>query len=373
MPIPPVQAAMESDLGSMLYRGFLGDEVVGAYAAMPEYGWIVIAEMGTEEALAGLRMIMVNTLGAAAIALILMLLGFLLTRRWTRPLENVAAASQKITSGDYSVRVPETRRRDEVGTLVSLFNRMVQSLQKSREELKESHQRLIQSEKLAAIGQFAASIVHEMRSPLSSIKMNTRLLSREAETDSVETKHLSLAEREITRMEMMFTELLDYGKPITLAKMQINIADLAKSSFDVVKEKSELKRVVLELDLEEAPAVIIADQEQLLRALVNLLNNSIEACSEEDMVILKVRGVEGDKIQFIVQDNGKGMSERVVSRIFDPFFTTRDDGIGLGMNNVKKVIDAHLGSIEVESEEGKGTTVSIMLPIEENHGDLTGH
>lgn len=374
MPIPPVQAAMESDLGSMLYRSFLGDEVVGAYTAMPDYGWIVIAEMGTEEAFAGLRMIVVNTLGTAIIALVLMLLlAFVLTRRWTRPLENIAAASQKITSGDYAVRVPETRRRDEVGTLVDLFNRMVQGLQKSRDELKESHARLIQSEKLAAIGQFAASIVHEMRSPLSSIKMNTRLLSREADKDSVEAKHLGLADREITRMEMMLTELLDYSKPITLSKMKIEVSNLARSCIDAVRERSDKKKVVLDLNLGRAPASTIADQEQLYRAIVNLLNNSIEACSEGGLVGLRVLGAGSEEIQIIVEDNGRGMSERVTSRIFDPFFTTREGGIGLGMNIVKKVVEAHQGSIEVQSEEGKGTTICIQLPIEGNYGDHTGH
>jgi signal transduction histidine kinase len=212
-----------------------------------------------------------------------------------------------------------------------------------------------------------------MRSPLSSIKMNTRLLRRETEEESVEAKHLELAEREIERMENMFIELLDYGKPVTLAKTKIEVENFAKSALDTVKGYAEQKGVTLKLDIGGTPVSIVADREQLLRALVNLLNNGIEACGDDGTVVLKVRSAEKDRIQFTVQDNGKGMSERVLSRIFDPFFTTRDEGVGLGMNNVKKIVEAHHGSVVLESEEGKGSTISMVLPIEDIHGDLTGH
>jgi len=374
MPIPPVIAAMDNDSGVMFYKNFSGNDVVGAYVTIPLYGWIVITELSAMEALSELKMIKVNTISAVAVALAIMLaLALFLARRLTRPLDNMAGASKRIAAGDYAVRVPSPRRKDEIGRLVETFNSMVSGLERSRDELIQYHTKLMQSEKLAAIGQLAASIVHEMRSPLSSIKMNIQLLERETEKDSVEAKYLELARREMTRLETMLQELLDYSKPITLERKNIPLVDLLDSAIETTKSSAQEHQVKIEVEISDAPEEVWLDFEHTLRTLINLLKNSINASDAGGKIVLRCSIDPADLFNVEVIDQGSGMNERVLQRIFDPFFTTRDEGVGLGMNNIKKVVEAHHGEIFVESEPGKGTTVTIRLPYKGDHGKAISH
>ncbi len=374
MPIPPVKAALEKNTGSMVYEGFLGDEVVGAYATMPNYGWIIVTEMSTAEALAGLRMIVTNTIGAAIVALIIMLtVALLLARNWTRPIAVVAHTSQQVAAGDYHVRIPEQKRRDEIGTLVRMFNRMVAGLDKQRGELESSHEKLLQSEKLAAIGRLAASIVHEMRSPLSSIKMNLQLLTRDTVQGSNKAKHLELAGREVKRMETMLSELLDYSKPPSLTLVEAMPETLMERAIELIKQDADKLGISVSYRMKEKIPTLIIDEELFLRAIDNLLINALHA-SKKGATIELILGIpDKNTVGIEIRDTGEGMNQRVLERIFDPFFTTRDDGVGLGMCNVKKIVEAHHGKIEITSEVGAGTIVTVTIPIRGEHGNTAGH
>ncbi len=373
MPIPPVLAALEGGSGVMIYRGFLGREVLGAYTFQPEQGWAVITEMDLEEAFSPLRTIMMNTLLAAGIALLVMLaVALALARSWTRPLERLAAASEGVASGDYSIRVPEGRRGDEIGVLLRSFNRMVHGLEQAREELNRSHERLLQAEKLAAVGELVASIVHEMRNPLSSVKMNLRLLDRKIDSGSPEAEFVSLASGEVKRLETMLSGLLDYSKPLRPASEPVEVEELARLAVQGAEEEARARGVDLRFEVAGTIRRLEGDRELLLRALANLLANAVEASAEGSEVVLAVRDDGGDRLVLEVRDTGRGMSRKVLERLFDPFFTTREEGIGLGMGNVKKIVEAHEGKIEVSSREGEGTTVRLYLQARRGDGEASG-
>lgn len=369
MPIPSVLKALNGESGVEVYHNFLGHQVVGAYEFLPDFNWVLITEMITEEAFAPLKMIARNTIIAAVIALLFLLIfALLISRTLTAPIERLADASLKVADGNFAVQVNEDERTDEIGTLTSQFNRMVLSIGDSREKLKQSHARLAQAQKMAAIGELASGIVHEMRNPLSVIKMNLRLLQRkpdhDPDRDPIVSEQIELATQEANRLEKMLSELLDYSKPVELNYVKVPITEVARRAVESISSISEESDVVIEIHFNTTEGSYIwADKELLTRVLSNLLLNSIQASASGSVVSLKFADYS-EGVQIDVIDKGRGMNKIVVERLFDTFFTTRENGVGLGMSNVKKIVEAHGGTIEVHSEENIGTTVTILFPKE---------
>ncbi len=357
MPLPPVLEALQGKTGVMIYPGFIGGEVMGAYDWLPETSWALIVEMDVKEVFVPLQRILVDTLLAATVALAIMLsIVLLLARNWSRPLGALVSASHKVGKGDFSIRIPEENRSDEIGSLVTDFNRMVQGLEDSRRQL-------VQSEKLAAIGQLVAGIVHEMRNPLSSIKMNVRLLQRRLQEESSSRESLEIASGEVERLERMLTELLDYSKPSSFNMVTFSPAELVERVRRVVSEPAAASDVELLFTVAPEVQSLQGDLELIEQAVVNLLLNSIQACEQKGRVQLLISIQDGSTL-LQVTDNGRGMSAHVLDRLYDPFFTTRSDGVGLGMATVRKIVEGHNGHLEMESEVDRGTTTRIIVPGE---------
>ncbi|NQU04641.1 MAG: sensor histidine kinase [Calditrichaeota bacterium] len=369
MPVPSVLKALEGESGVSIYTNFLGYKVVGAYAYLPDFDWILITEMVTEEAFAPLKTIARNIVIVAIMALLFLLVfALFISQTWTKPIERLADASLKVADEDFSILVAEDERTDEIGTLTSQFNRMIVSIRESHEKLKLSHARLLQAQKMATIGELASGIVHEMRNPLSVIKMNLRFLQRkpdhDPQKDPITSEQIELATMEANRLERMLAELLDYSKPIELQYEIIPAHELAQRSIETVKDICTQTGIEIEVDLDKNEDTLVwADKDLIIRVLSNLLLNSIQASQTGSTVVLKVVEVSGGT-QIEIIDKGMGMKQAVLDRLFELFFTTREGGTGLGMPNVKKIVEAHGGSIEVISEENKGTTVKVLLPKE---------
>ncbi|GBE30756.1 sensor protein ZraS [bacterium BMS3Bbin04] len=362
MDIPPARAAIKDLSGSMQYTSFLGEPVVGAYVNMLEYDWILVGELDVREALAHVRSIYERT----ALILILSLLALLvitlvLARSWAQPIVRLTKASEEVAAGNYEAFVTPPRQLDELHLLTISFNRMTRALQTGREMLAHAQRKLIQQEKMAAIGGLVTSIVHEMRNPLSSIKMNLRLLQRNLTADGTATEHLSLASQEAGRLEAMLKELLDYGKPVepTIVPIALNEFVLAVCTdlADIVQQGNHDLMIV---NVEPSP-VVLADHELLRRTLENLIRNAIDATDPGGKITLTTFSETKSCVGFVLNDSGHGIKESALERIFDPFFTTHDGGTGLGMSNVKKFVEVMNGDIEIDSTEGEGTEVTVTL------------
>ncbi|MFH0881619.1 MAG: sensor histidine kinase [bacterium] len=375
MPIPTVLAALKGKQGTEVYRGFLGNEVVGAYAYLPGPRWALIGEMNVSEALTPLRMIVINSLFATVgVMIVLLLAAVAMARTWSRPMVELAEASRRVAEGDVTVRVRERRSGDEIGLLLRSFNQMVDALQHSREVVRESQQRVVQSEKMAAIGQLVASIVHEMRNPLSSVKMNLRLLQRRLDNEPANIEHLELAVSQATRLETMLSELLTYSKPTDFVHEECNSHDLARRAVGALSERAKKAGIQIEISVqpENLPS-FQTDAEQLLRALINLLLNAIESCEPGGKVSLRFSTDDSSHLLIQVSDTGRGIHASVIPRIFDPFFTTKEEGTGLGLANVRKFVDLQGGTVSVHSEEGSGSTFTVTLPMERGYGETPDH
>ena len=373
MPIPNALLALQGKKGVSVYQSFLGMEVVGAYARLEKTGWALITEMVTDEAFAPLDDVARNTVIVSGLALIMMLfLSVILSRNWTKPMENLANASLKVAEGDLAVRMSVDNRIDEIGTLTRQFNHMVGAIAESRMELGRSHNRLIQAEKMAAIGELVTGIVHEMRNPLSVIKMNINLIQRRPdhspEKDPVMAEQLELASTEAKQLEKMLSELLDYSKPISLDRKNQSMREIVDKSLRSVEQFALRKEIEIKYNSgDNNDFQVYADENTLSVILVNLVLNAIQA-SERNSHIDLFCTLRNDNLKIQVSDNGTGMSTKIQARILDPFFTTRETGTGLGLSNVKKIVDLYGGSIQIESEEKVGTKFKIELSNMVKHG-----
>jgi len=333
--------------------GFLGDEVLGAYVWMPRQRWALMAEIHSAEAFAPLSAMARQTLALALVALLGALsLSAFLSRGLARPVNRLTAASGRVAAGDLSPpKLPEGR--NELGRLSAAFNTMVDDLSRHEREL-------LQAERLAAVGRLAAGVVHEMRNPLSALKMNLGALARREDLSEIEREQLAIARAQGDRLERMLDELLDYSRPLELRRQSLDLHELLVQCAEQVQ--AEASEAGVELRVEDGGAKFDGDSEILLRALVNLTANAVQASKSGAQVRLSA-STESERVILEVVDQGRGMSEREKQRLFDPFYTTREDGTGLGMSNARKCVEAHGGRLEVQSDEGRGTVARIILPL----------
>jgi len=288
----------------------------------------------------------------------------------------MAHASHEMANGSLDQRISYSGE-DEIGTLSENFNSMAEklsglidslkkkeiSLEKAYNELVQTQEQLVQSEKMAAIGELVASIVHEMRSPLSSVKLNYQIIGRTLDRNTPISEHYSIGMNQVSQLERMFSDLLDYSRPITLEKVPFNIPKLIEESLAQLKPHMD-GHVVISSDIDESLPLVLGDQDKIRQVMVNIIKNALEAAGPKGRIEISA-GMEDSagKPVITVTDYGSGISSQDIERIFQPFFTTRKKGTGLGLAIVKKIMDAHRFGISVSSEEGRGTTVSLHFHL----------
>jgi signal transduction histidine kinase len=229
------------------------------------------------------------------------------------------------------------------------------------EEL-QTKSRLIQTERLAAIGRMAAHVTHEVRSPLSSIGLNVELLEEEITSGSEETRALIAAiQREIESLRGITEEYLRVARVPSPRLEPEDLGDLARSTAQFVRPELEGYNVEIELDVAGELPPVALDESQIRQVLMNLLKNAREAMPEGGRVAVTV-APEAGGVTVRIGDQGPGMEAAQRERIFDPFYTTKDSGTGLGLPLTQQIVLAHGGRIECESAPGKGTEFTVWFP-----------
>ena len=227
-------------------------------------------------------------------------------------------------------------------------------------ELRQTQEQLIQAAKLAAIGELAAVVAHELNNPLTTILGYTELL-KEEELPEALRKDLDIIESESLRARNIVRQLLEFSKkkPLKLELSDINEILEETLRFLAPNLKKMNIEVLRQYDLTSEVSV---DRDQFKQVFLNLINNAIQAMPEGGK--LRVATYERQRNVYIeVQDTGRGIPEDVLPRIFEPFFTTKKDrGTGLGLSITYRIVRAHGGDIQVESEEGRGTTFRVVIP-----------
>ena len=231
----------------------------------------------------------------------------------------------------------------------------------------EAVSELHDARRLAALGQFAAAIAHDIRTPLTSISLNVQILRRKLQLPDDDREHLDIALEELARLDRSVAEILDFAKPVKLASEPIDVGELIGSLHKHMSPVLSERGVTVRIDPAAPEALdggltIHGDLQRLRQVLTNLVDNAANASRPGSAITVRATRAAGDRVAIEIEDRGRGITADDLPRIFEPFFTTRPDGTGLGLAIVYKVVRAHGGEIDVRSTVGTGSTFTITLP-----------
>ncbi len=229
-------------------------------------------------------------------------------------------------------------------------------------QLREAQAQLVQAEKLAALGQLCASVAHELRNPLTTMLMSAELLTHAGSTEA-QRDLVAKLERGASRCVAISDNLLQFGRPSTGDKDDVDLSAIAKATAEMAEPQLRMMGANLSLELDES-LIVLGNENELAQVMLNLLINAGHAVAEDGAV--RVSGARRvDSARLTVSDDGDGLDDEVADQIFEPFFSMRRDGTGtgLGLAVSKQIIEDHGGSIEVDSASGSGASFTIVLPL----------
>ncbi len=237
-------------------------------------------------------------------------------------------------------------------------------------ESRQVQERILQSEKLAAVGQLAAGIMHEINNPLATIGACVAAIDGRigAEADATVKEYLEIIEQEVHRCTNIVDSLLDFSRPKD-AKPRVPVApnDLVGQTLFLLKHHQRFKRLEVRQELAEGLPAVLANAEQMIQVLMALMLNAVDAMDDGGTLTVRSRKseVRNDEVVLEVCDTGAGIPAHDLPRIFDPFYTTKPPGrgTGLGLSICYGIVEQHLGRLEVDSEPGLGSTFRVYLPI----------
>jgi len=358
LPEPIVEGVIEKVLR---YRDCSGNRVLGISVAMPALGWVLVAESDEAEAFAWMRTLRLRALWTGVATLcVVFVLALRSSRRLLVPMRRLAQTARRIADGHWQERVGHLKgaEPEEVGRA---FNSML-------DELAAVQKRLVQSASLSAVGELSARVVHEMRNPLSSVKMNLKALREQVKDDPTYSELAEIAAGQAERLEHMLNDLLQYGKPLDLRKESLRFKDLAGDVTAALAHQADARRVELKVRDNTDGRTFAAAREQIVRAVTNLVDNAIRVSPEKSTVELAAVAtgkMAETAIAISVRDAGSGIPREVMPKLFKPFFTTRGDGTGLGLANVRKIAEMHGGEVDAENLPEGGAKFTLTLPIGE--------
>jgi len=234
-------------------------------------------------------------------------------------------------------------------------------------EIKALEQKVRDSEKLAAVGRMAASVAHEVRNPLSSIKGLAQFMSNSAQEGSKQKQHAQIMVKEVDRINRVINDLLTFSRPLQLELKPTNVNELIGHAVSLVKADANERHITVQITSDPLLKTILIDENQMIQVFLNLLLNSVSAIDKNGVIEITTQIDTGRQCLIIeIQDDGDGIPAEHKSKIFDPFMTTREKGTGIGLAIVKKIIENHGGHIEATSpakNKDHGSVFKMSIPI----------
>ena len=353
---------------SVDYRGI---SVQAAYSPVFRTHWGLITKQDSREATSEINLLVQrNYFILMAFLLIVSVFAFLISRSITRPIRILDGMTRRVTEGVLDVE-PQVRQTDEIGRLVKSFKVMTRSLR----------ERFTRSEKLSALGKLSSGIAHEIRTPLTSIRVTIQSLEKQLELDEDQKEDFALVKREIDRINENVTRFLDFARPATPTFKSFDLNGLLRETLSLLQPKIKAKRADVQFAPGDEMPEIEGDEKLLRQVFLNIILNALEAIPEGGTVAISIRrfekvgeesggekkislpGIGCDFVEVSIADNGGGISPQDQSYIFDPFFTTKESGTGLGLSIAFSIVEGHHGWIEVEGQQEVGTTFKVILPV----------
>lgn len=235
-------------------------------------------------------------------------------------------------------------------------------LEEKNQQLKETQERLVRSERLAVIGNMAAYIAHEIRNPLVTIGGFARAILRDYADHKGIKQNVEIVVEEVNRLEKILANIMDFSKPVEVVKVATQVNDLIESTCSLMEPYFKSGCIQLIKQLNATIPKIIVDPTQMKQVFLNLIKNAVESMPNGGKLTIETV-MEDEQIKIDIADTGEGMTTDVMQNLFVPFFTTKVDGTGVGLAVSQKIIDDHNGFIKIKSALKEGTTISIYLPI----------
>lgn len=274
--------------------------------------------------------------------------------------------------------------RERLKSAVGGLNEMQQSLEgkvaERTAQLEVAHRKLLQSDRLASLGQLAASVAHEINNPVSGVLNLSTLLERlmaggqfPAGREADFRKYLGQISTETARVGRIVTDLLAFSRRSKPQRVPADLNKLVRSTLGLVGHKLKLMNAETSLELQENLPLVECDPSQIQQVILNLILNGAEAMQPKGGGALKVRTQalsDGDNVELWVRDSGEGIAPENLAKVFDPFFTTKAEGkgVGLGLAVLYGIVKAHDGEVEVASERNVGTSFTVTLPLRARNG-----
>jgi signal transduction histidine kinase len=251
------------------------------------------------------------------------------------------------------------RSRDEIGTLTAAFNRMAADLERAEREL-------VDAAKFSFVGELAAGVAHEVRTPLGVLRSSAQILERSLEVKDDESRELlRLLRDEVDRIERVVSSLLELGRPRKMRTEPSPLGQILFRAADFVAAQARQRHITIRCRAINPDPVILCDPELIYQVALNLLVNAVQILPDGGSIEIGLLPACDGYAGFEVRDDGPGMAEEVRARVFEPFFTRREGGAGLGLTFVQRVVQEHRGRVSVESEIGRGTVFRVNLPVSE--------
>lgn len=293
---------------------------------------------------------------AVVVISLVALTSHLIGRNLSNPIKNLVQFTRQVAEGRLDGQC-DVKSDDEIGDLTTAFNQMTRDLRDSRNEL-------IRAERLATAGRMAASFAHEIRNPLSSMRMLAQMLMQKRDLPvSRREQSIGYILEEIKRIDAIVKGFMDFARPAALQLESHNLNSALEEVLNLMEANLNHHQItpVKKFDRELPP--IQFDRDKLKQGFMNIVLNAMEAMSEGGTVEVETSR-HGNRVQVDILDTGVGIPSEDLEQLFEPFFTTKVQGSGLGLVNTKRIMEQHGGEVTIKSTAGKGTRVSFWLPLE---------
>ena len=379
-----------TDRGERTYIDYRGIEVIGASARVEGTDWALVVEQDKDEAFQSARTLRLYVWMAISASISgALITAWLLSRYVVTPIRRLSEAADDLAKGEFDCLHVKTSRTDEIGRLYDAFGDMARQLgarqhrlerevfqkeaeiQKTDVKLKQTHQAVVRSQKLASLGQLAAGVAHEIRTPLTSLKLFLDSVEGDVTISPEHTEDFQVAMDQIRRMEATINRFLDFARPQEPVFRPVEVEELVENALLVVRPRARQQETTVEVRLGRDLPRVTGDGKQLEEVILNLMVNALEAMSHggalrvsAGMDTLRWDGGRRPTVRIEIEDTGPGIPEASTAKIFDPFFTTKATGTGLGLSIAFSTIQRHGGEIRVRSRMGEGTSFSVFIPTE---------
>jgi nitrogen fixation/metabolism regulation signal transduction histidine kinase len=343
-------AAKEMKLGNTRYRTILHPLV------LPKRGGAFLSIWMPTHTAERLKSKIILVIGGIALFGILgmAVVGYLIARTITAPVEELVQVTEKIAGGSLNERV-SVESQDEIGSLAHSFNHMI-------DQLMSFERRLVESEKLATAGQMAAGLAHEIRNPLTSIKMLGQVLQGRIKDQPEDQQTLNALVKEVDRLDRIIQEFINRARPGELSLAEGDVNQEVNEVLSVAAESLAAQNIVVQRNLSDHMPTILMDREKTKQVLWNLVLNAKEAMPKGGNLMVSTQVADNKFVEILVEDSGHGIAGGEPERLFQPFFTTKPEGVGLGLTMSRKIVEKQGGELSLANSPQGGMRARVLLP-----------